>query len=87
MSHSRSFCYCFHECESPLPINGAGNPALALADSELRFVPLSDGRPEGLGGFDIRVTDRARAIANAEAAGSRSGADLVTLYGMHLRLV
>ena len=62
-------------------------PTIALRDAEIRFVPLRDGRPEGLGGLDIRVRDRARALANAEAAGCRTGDDLVTICGMRLRLV
>ncbi len=73
--------------DEAVAVDDNGNPALALADSTLRFVPLRDGRPVGLGGLDIHITDRARALANAEAAGCRSGDDLVTLCGMRLRLV
>ena len=69
------------------PVGGGDVPTIALRDAEIRFVPLRDGRPEGLGGLDIRVTDRARALANAEAAGCRTGDDLVTICGMRLRLV
>ena len=32
------------------------------------------------------MTDRARALTNAEAAGCRTGDDLVTICGMRLRL-
>ena len=69
------------------PVGGDDVPTIALRDAEIRFVPPRDGRPEGLGGLDIHVTDRARALANAEAAGCRTGDDLVTICGMRLRLV
>ena len=66
---------------------GGDVPTIALRDAEIRFVPMRDGRPEGLGGLDIHTTDRARALANAEAAGCRTGDDLVTICGMRLQLV
>ena len=69
------------------PVGGGDVPTIALRDAEIRFVPLRDGRPEGLGGLDIRVTDRERALANAGAAGCLTGDDLVTICGMRLRLV
>ena len=56
-----------------------------MRDAEIRFAPLRDACPEGLGGLDIHVTDRARALANTEAAACRSGDDLVAIYGMRLR--
>ncbi len=64
-----------------------GNPCLALADAEIRFVPIRDGRPEGLGGLDIRTGDAERVLANAEAAGCRTSENLITICGMRLRLV
>ena len=64
-----------------------GNPMLALDSSDIRFVPLRDGRPEGLGGLDLGATDAATAFANAEAAGCRTSDDLITIGGMRLRLV
>jgi hypothetical protein len=73
--------------DEPVVADAAGNPSLALQDSELRFVPPRDGRPEGLGGLDIHVTDRERALANAAAAGCLGADDLVTICGMRLRLV
>ena len=73
--------------DEPVTADDAGNPTLSLHGADLRFVPLRDGRPEGLGGLDIHVTDSARALANAEAAGCLTGDDLVTICGMRLRIV
>lgn len=73
--------------DEPVGADEAGNPTLALSDADIRFVPLRDGRPEGLGGLDIHTTDRDRALANAETAGCRTANDLVTICGMRLRLV
>ncbi len=69
------------------PVSAGDVPTITLRDAEIRFVPLRDGRPEGLGGLDIHVTDRGRALANAEDAGCLTGDDLVTICGMRLRLV
>ncbi len=68
-------------------VDEAGNPTLCLQDADIRFVPLRDGRPEGLGGLDIHLTDRAAVLANAEEAGCLTGDDLVTICGMRLCLV
>ena len=73
--------------DEPVGRDSDGNPCLALDGSEIRFVPIRDGRREGLGGLDIRATDRATALANAEAAGCRTGENLITICGMRLRLV
>ena len=73
--------------QEPVPSDPDGNPLLALDGSDIRFVPLRDGRPEGLGGLDLSATDAAKALANAEAAGCRTSDDLITIGGMRLRLV
>ena len=73
--------------DEPVTADGDGNPILALDGSDILFVSPRDGRPEGLGGLDIIATDAAKALANAEAAGCRTGDDLTTLCGMRLRLV
>ncbi len=64
-----------------------GNPVLELADASIRFVPIRDGRPEGLGGLDIQAVDVGEVLAKAEAAGCRTGERLITICGMRLRLV
>lgn len=71
----------------PVGRDDAGRPALALAGSTLRFVPLTDGRPEGLCALDIRTVDRAAVVANARAAGCLSGEDEVSICGIRLNLV
>tara|TARA_B100000676_G_C18049889_1_gene830415 strand:- start:1357 stop:2142 length:786 start_codon:yes stop_codon:yes gene_type:complete len=71
----------------PVGRDDAGRPALALAGSTLRFVPLTDGRPEGLCALDIRAVDRAAVVANARAAGCLSGEDEVSICGIRLNLV
>lgn len=73
--------------DEPVASDSEGNPAILLSGSDIRFVAIRDGRPEGLGGLDIRATDRSKALANAEAAGCRSGEDLIEICGMRLRLV
>ena len=73
--------------DEPVTSDADGNPLLALDGSDIRFVPLRDGRPEGLGGLDLSATDRAKAFANAEAAGCRTSDELITIGGMRLRLV
>ncbi|HJN92065.1 MAG TPA: VOC family protein [Dehalococcoidia bacterium] len=73
--------------DEPVGTDVAGNPCVALSDAEVRFVPVRDGRGEGLAGLDIQATDANRALANAEAIGCRTGEDLITICGMRLRLV
>jgi hypothetical protein len=67
--------------------DGNGNPCLTLQESELRFVPVRDGRGEGLGALHISSNDRQRALTNAEDEGCRTGENLVTICGMRLNLV
>ncbi len=73
--------------DEPTRADAGGNPAVVLAGAEIRFVPIRDGRPEGLAGLDIDATDPDRALVNAEAAGCRTGESLITICGMRLRLV
>jgi hypothetical protein len=73
--------------ELPAREAGAGTFEIALANAAIRFVPCSDGRPEGLGGIDVRATDRAAVIEAAKRRGSDRGADEVYVVGMRVRLV
>ena len=59
---------------------------LALDGGEIRFVSPSDGRGEGLGGFDVAVRDVAEVKARARARGLVVG-DSVMLAGTRVRLV
>ena len=73
--------------DEPLTADGNGHPSLALPGTEIRFVPLRDGRPEGLGGLDLRTTDKRRARQNAQRSGCLATDDLVMICGMRFRLV
>jgi len=63
-----------------------GQPTLALENAAVRFVPCTDGRPEGLGGIDVACADKAAVLAAAERRGAVTGADQVTLCGTRIRL-
>lgn len=63
-----------------------GNPSLPLENATVRFVPCTDGRPEGLGGIDIACADKAAILAAAEARDVVSGEDQVFLCGMRINL-
>jgi hypothetical protein len=63
-----------------------GHPTLPLQNASVRFVPCTDGRPEGLGGIDVSCTDRAAILAAAEACGAVTGTDQVTLCGTRFNL-
>ena len=68
-------------------LTGNGDPVLPLANADVRFVPCTDGRPEGLGGIDVTCADPQAVIAAAEARGCRSGESQVHLCGMRINLV
>jgi len=68
-----------------LPV--AADLSIALDNASLRFVPISDGRPEGLGGIDVSVVDRQPILEAAERMGARTGDDQVHLCGMRINLV
>jgi hypothetical protein len=59
---------------------------IALDDSELRFLPIVDGRGEGLGAFDVAVRDIAAAAAVAASRGLVDQDGVVTLAGTRVRL-
>jgi hypothetical protein len=61
--------------------------SIELDNATLRFVPCTDGRPEGLGGIDIACADSAAVIAAAERIGARSGTEQVYLCGMRMNLI
>jgi hypothetical protein len=63
-----------------------GNPTLPLDNAMLRFVPCTDGRPEGLGGIDVACADKAAILAAATACGAVTGEDQVSLCGMRVNL-
>lgn len=73
--------------EIPVTKDAAGNDALELKDATLRFVPITDGRPEGLGGLDLTVADRDRLLAAARKRDCYRSDDQVYICGMRLNLL
>jgi hypothetical protein len=72
--------------ELPVGKDAAGNAAIQLDNATVRFVPITDGRPEGLGGMDVAVADRARLLAAAKARGCYRSDDQVYICGMRVNL-
>lgn len=64
-----------------------GNPVLPLSNAKVRFVPCADGRPEGLGGIDVRSTNTAAIVAAAKARGVLRAHNQVFLGGMRVHLL
>ncbi len=64
-----------------------GNWVIPLDNASLRFVPCTDGRPEGLAGIDVTTADRDAVLAAARARNVVSGPDEVLLCGMRVRLL
>jgi hypothetical protein len=65
----------------------AGGPALALQNATVRFVPIADGRGEGLGGIDVAVTDGGALRAAARERGCLVAPDRIDLCGTRFGLV
>ena len=60
---------------------------IAFENAFLRFVPITDGRPEGLGALDLKVEDRDRALAMASRRGCYWSENQVAICGVRLNLV
>jgi hypothetical protein len=73
--------------ELPVTPDAAGRPSIVLDNATLRFVPCTDGRPEGLGGIDVATVDRAAVLAAARERGRPVIDDQVQLAGMRVGLV
>jgi hypothetical protein len=70
------------------PVTDAGGVATIDLDyGALRFVPATDGRPEGLGGIDVKIPrhERARFAARQKEVAEEDGA--LVLCGTRVRLV
>ncbi len=72
--------------ELPVAKTAAGAPLLRLDNAEVRFVSCSDGRPEGLGGLDLQVTDREAIIATARERGYLHAENEVHVCGVRFNL-
>jgi hypothetical protein len=73
--------------EIPVKPDAQGNPSIHLENASIRFVPETDGRGEGLGGVDLLVADRTRALEAAERRGHRISDDLIDICGVRFKLV
>lgn len=67
--------------------NSSGQPMLQLENAVLRFVPVEDGRGEGLAGLDLEVADRETILRNATNRGCAVDGDIVQVCGIRFRLV
>ncbi|MDP6375311.1 MAG: VOC family protein [Pseudomonadales bacterium] len=65
----------------------AGTPVLRLENATLRFVPCTDGRPEGLGAIDVEATDAGAILEAARALDAVTGDSQIYLCGMRINLV
>ena len=63
-----------------------GVPTIPLDDATLRFVPITDGRGEGLAGIDLACADPDTVRANAATRGVSVADDHVVLVGMRCYL-
>jgi catechol 2,3-dioxygenase-like lactoylglutathione lyase family enzyme len=70
----------------PVVANG-GAPRIALDGGEIRFVPVEDGRGEGLGGFDVAVRDLEAVRAAATQRGLIGPDGSIVLAGTRVRLL
>src|SRR5271170_8194115 len=65
----------------------AGGWRITLDEGEIRFIPVRDGRGEGLGGFDVAVRSPDEVRRRAEALGLLDPKGQIMLSGARLRLV
>jgi hypothetical protein len=72
--------------ELPVTQQGDGVHVMSLQNADVRFVPVSDGRGEGLAGLDLKVADRDRLLAAADERGCRRDGHVV-VAGMRINLV
>ncbi|MET0908308.1 MAG: hypothetical protein ABWZ99_02475 [Ilumatobacteraceae bacterium] len=63
-----------------------GAPTIALTNATLRFVPIADGRGEGLGGIDLATADVGWVQAAAARRGLQATADEVLVGGLRCYL-
>ena len=58
-----------------------GCPIITMEDTEVRFVPIADGRGEGLQAIDLRTTDLALILERAKRLDLPVNGDSVTVCG------
>jgi hypothetical protein len=73
--------------QEPLGRDAAGNLSMTVDNGSIRFVPATDGRPEGLGGIDLRATNGEAARAAAESRGLLRDDGSILIGGVRMNLV
>ena len=73
--------------EIPVTRSSEGAPQIELDNATVRFVEPTDGRPEGLGGLDLRTVDREHVLRTAAERGCAVEGNTVEVCGMRFRLV
>jgi hypothetical protein len=73
--------------DRPVTADAEGYPALQLDDAMLRFVPVTDGRGEGLGCLDLAAADPTSVLETARQRGCATSGNVVTVCGTRFRLV
>lgn len=73
--------------EEPLAKDEAGNTTLPIENATIRFVPATDGRPEGLGGMDLQASDAGEVYNRARARNLLREDGAIMICGMRFRLV
>lgn len=70
------------------PARRAGDALeIGLDDGALRFAADRDGRGDGLGALDLRVSDRERILGAARARGLDAERDALEICGMRVRIL
>ena len=64
-----------------------GVPTIEMDDASVRFVPVADGRGEGLGGVDVVTADREHIFAAATRRGCVIDGDIVIVCGVRFRIL
>lgn len=68
-----------------LPVSA--NNTIELENATLRFVPCTDGRPEGLGAIDVASANKASILEAADNIGAKRSETQIYLCGMRINLI
>ena len=71
----------------PVTSNKHGNPELALNNGVIRVVPPEDDRGEGLSAVDLKVVNRQKLLAFAQARGQKISDSQIMICGVKFNLV
>ena len=72
--------------EEPVSRDEAGNTILPIENATIRFVRITDGRPEGLAGMDLLSSKHQEVLSRARARNLLRD-DAIMICGMRFRLV